>query len=567
MPHPPPPRTGGEILTDALLLHGVETVFCVPGESYLAALDALYGARNRIDVVACRQEGGAAFMAEAFAKATARPGVCFVTRGPGACNAAIGVHTAMQDSTPMVLFVGQVARDASEREGFQEIDYRRMFEPVAKLALQIDDPRRIPELVHRAFRVAASGRQGPVVVALPEDVLRERAQTADGQRYEAVRPHPAPKAITDLRARLAAAERPLLMLGGSGWSAAACADMREFAEANGLPVCVSFRRQDLFDNDHPNYAGDLSTSANPRLMARLAEADLLLVVGARLGEITTRGYAALDIPAPRQTLVHVYPEAEEIGRVFQPALSVASGAAEFASAVRSLEPADGGRRREEWLAAARADRLADLEPPAPAGAVDMAAVVAAAQEALPEDAIVTVDAGNFSGWPQRFWRFRGWPSQLGPTAGAMGYGVPAGVAAKIAYPDRAVLTFVGDGGYMMTGQELATAVHCGAAVIVVVVNNGAYGTIRMHQERDYPGRTIATDLTNPDFAALARACGAHGETVRATDEFPPALARARASGKPAVIEIRLDLETITTRATLSGIREKALAAAERRARS
>ena len=566
MDHAPPLRTGGEILADALLLHGVETVFCVPGESYLAALDAFYGARNRIDVVACRQEGGAAFMAEAFGKATGRPGVCFVTRGPGACNAAIGVHTAMQDSTPMVLFVGQVARGAAGREGFQEIDYRRMFRPVAKLALQIDDPRRIPELVHRAFRVAGSGRQGPVVVALPEDVLRERARAADGRPWEAVRPYPAPDAMAALRARLAAAERPLVVLGGSGWSAAACADMRAFAEACGLPVCVSFRRQDLFDNDHPNYAGDLSTSANPRLMARLAGADLLLVVGARLGEITTRGYAALDIPAPRPTLIHVYPEAEELGRVFQPALSIAAGAAEFAHALRGLDPVDGGRWAG-WLAAARADRIADLEPPAPAGAVDMAAIVAAAQDALPEDAIVTVDAGNFSGWPQRFWRFRRWPSQLGPTAGAMGYGVPAAVAAKIAHPRRAVLAFVGDGGYMMTGQELATAVQRGAAVIVIVVNNGAYGTIRMHQERDYPGRVIATDLANPDFAALARACGAHGETVRATDEFPPALARARASGKPAVIEVRLDLETITTRATLSGIREKALADAGRRAQA
>ena len=356
MDQTPPLRTGGEILADALLLHGVETVFCVPGESYLAALDALYGARNRIDVVACRQEGGAAFMAEAFAKATGRPGVCFVTRGPGACNAAIGVHTAMQDSTPMALFVGQVARGAAEREGFQEIDYRRMFQPVAKLVLQIDDPRRIPELVHRAFRVAASGRQGPVVVALPEDVLRERARTADGRPWEAVRPYPAPDAMAALRARLAAAERPLVLLGGSGWSTDACADMRAFAEACGLPVCVSFRRQDLFDNDHPNYAGDLSTSANPKLMARLAGADLLLVVGARLGEITTRGYAALDIPAPRQTLIHVYPEAEEIGRVFQPALSIAAGRRGVRP--RPARPRPGGRRPLGRLARGRARRPA-----------------------------------------------------------------------------------------------------------------------------------------------------------------------------------------------------------------
>ena len=556
----PAPRTGGEILIDALRLHGVDTVFCVPGESYLAALDALFGARNRIRVVTCRQEGGAAFMAEAWGKATGRPGVCFVTRGPGACNAAIGAHVAMQDSTPMLLFVGQVARGAAGREGFQEIDYRRMFaHPIAKLAMQIDDARRIPELVHHAFRVAASGRQGPVVVALPEDMLRESAAVADGRRYEAIRPHPGAAALAALRERLAAAARPLLVLGGSGWSARACADARAFAEANGLPVCVSFRRQDLFDNAHPNYVGDLSTSAAPALAARVAAADLLVVAGARLGEITTRGYTAPEAPAPRQTLVHVYPEAEELGRVFQPELSIAAGAAEFFRAARGLAPVDFSRRAD-WLADARADRAADLAPPAAAGPVDMAAIVAAAREALPEDAIVTIDAGNFSGWPQRFWRFRAFPSEIAPTAGAMGYGVPAGVAAKIAHPDRAVITFVGDGGFAMTGQELATAVHHGVPVIVVVVNNGAFGTIRMHQERDYPGRTIATDLTNPDFAALARAYGAHGETVRATAGFAPALARAVASGKPAVIEVRLDLEVITTRATLSGIAARAAAA-------
>lgn len=554
----PAPRTGGEILVDALLLHGVDTVFCVPGESYLAALDALYGARNRIRAVACRQEGGAAFMAEAWGKATGRPGVCFVTRGPGACNAAIGVHTAMQDSTPMVLFVGQVARGAAGREGFQEVDYRRMFQPpMAKLAIQIDDARRIPELVHRAFRAAASGRQGPAVVALPEDMLRDAVRVADGRRYEAVRPHPGPEALAALRERIAASERPLMLLGGSGWSAAACADVRAFAEACALPVCVSFRRQDLFDNLHPNYAGDLSTSAAPALAKRLDSADLLLVVGARLGEITTRGYTAPEAPAPRQELVHVHPDPGEIGRVFQPALSIAAGAAEFARAARTLDPAPGGAGRARWLEAVRADRRADLAPPPAAGPVDMAAVVAAAREALPGDAIVALDAGNFSGWPQRFWNFRVHPSELGPTSGAMGYGIPAGIAAKLAHPEREVVVFVGDGGFGMTGQELATAVLHGAAIVVVVVNNGAFGTIRMHQERDYPGRTVATDLANPDFAALARAYGAHGETVEETADFAPALARARASGKPAVVEVRLGLEAITARTTLSAIRARA----------
>ncbi len=556
------PRTGGEILVDALRLHGVDTVFCVPGESYLAALDALYGARNRIRVITCRQEGGAAFMAEAWGKATGKPGVCFVTRGPGACNASIGVHTARQDSTPMVLFVGQVDRGAADREGFQEIDFRQMFQPpITKLATQIDAAHRIPERIHHAFRTAASGRQGPVVVALPEDMLRETASVADGRRYEAVRPHPAPQAMTELRAALARAQRPLAVIGGSGWDAAACADMRAFAEANALPVCVSFRRQDLFDNTHPNYVGDLSTSADAKLVARLAEADLLLVVGARLGEITTRGYSALETPVPRQDFIHVYPEAEELGRVFQPALSIHAGSAAFAREARALAPVES-THRADWLASARADHEAALRPRRFDGPVDMAAIVAAAQEALPDDTIVTVDAGNFSGWPQRFWRFRGWPSELGPTAGAMGYGIPAGVAAKLAHPDHCVVTFVGDGGYMMTGQELATAVHHGAAVIIIVVNNGAFGTIRMHQERDYPDRPIATALSNPDFAALARACGAHGETVAATDEFVPALARARASGKPAVIEIRLDLDIITTRATLADIRAAGLARAQ-----
>lgn len=563
MSNSPDPRTGGEVLVDALLLHGVDTVFCVPGESYLAALDALYGARNRIRAVACRQEGGAAFMAEAWGKATGRPGVCFVTRGPGACNAAIGVHTAMQDSTPMVLFVGQVARGAAGREGFQEVDYRHMFQPpMAKLAIQIDDARRIPELVHRAFRTAASGRQGPVVVALPEDMLRDAVRVADGRRYEAVRPHPGPAALAALRERIAASERPLMLLGGSGWSAAACADIRAFAEAGALPVCVSFRRQDLFDNLHPNYAGDLSTSAAPALAKRLEAADLLLVVGARLGEITTRGYTAPEAPAPRQELVHVHPDPGEIGRVFQPALSIAAGAAEFARAARDLDPAPGGAGRARWLEAVRADRRADLAPPPAAGPVDMAEVVAAAREALPDDAIVALDAGNFSGWPQRFWNFRVHPSELGPTSGAMGYGVPAGIAAKLAHPEREVVVFAGDGGFGMTGHELATAVLHGAAIVVIVVNNGAFGTIRMHQERDYPGRTVATGLRNPDFAALARAYGAHGETVAATAEFAPALARARASGKPAVVEVRLGLEAITARTTLSQIRARARRAEE-----
>lgn len=561
MTEPNPPRTGGEILVDALRLHGVETVFCVPGESYLAALDAMYGARNQIRVITCRQEGGAGFMAEAYGKATGKPGICFVTRGPGACNASIGVHTAMQDSTPMILFVGQVARDAMGREGFQEIDYRQMFAPpITKLAMQIDDPARIPELVHHAFQTATSGRQGPVVVALPEDMLTEAANVADGKPYTPIRPHPGPDQLAEIRALLAGASRPVMILGGSGWTTDARDAITEFAEANRLPVAVSFRRQDLFDNRHELYIGDLSTSVDPKLVARVTEADLLLVVGARLGEMTTRGYTTFSTPEPRQKFIHVYPDPEELGRVFQPDLPITAGMGEFASAACALDPVDGAKW-EDWARAGRADYLANLEPDPMPGPVDMPTIIATLSKELAEDTIITVDAGNFSGWPQRFWQFGHYPSEIAPTDGAMGYSIPAGVAAKLAAPERDVVSFVGDGGFMMTGQELATALHHGVAPIIIVVNNGTYGTIRMHQERDYPDRPIATDLTNPDFAALARAYGAHGETVERTEDFAPALARARAAGTAAVIEIRLDVDVITTRTTLGTIRERALARA------
>ena len=554
-------RTGGEILVDALRLHGVETVFCVPGESYLAALDALYGARNQIRVVTCRQEGGAGFMAEAYGKTTGKPAVCFVTRGPGACNASIGVHTAMQDSTPMILFVGQVARNAMGREGFQEIDYRQMFAPpITKLAMQIDDPARIPELVHHAFQTATSGRQGPVVVALPEDMLTEAASVADGKAYQPVRPHPGPDQLARVRAMLADAERPVMILGGSGWTAAACEAITQFAEANGLPVAVSFRRQDLFDNLNDLYVGDLSTSVDPKLVARIVEADVLLVVGARLGEMTTGGYTTLSTPTPRQKLIHVYPDAEELGRVFQPDLAIAAGMEGFATAAQELEPIDSAAWND-WTRAGHADYVANLEPDPMPGPVDMPAIIATLQNELPDDTIITIDAGNFSGWPQRFWRFRHHPSEIAPTDGAMGYSVPAGVAAKLAAPDREVVSFVGDGGFMMTGQELATALQHGVTPIIIVINNGTFGTIRMHQERDYPDRPIATELTNPDFAALARAYGAHGELVERTEDFAPALSRARAAGTAAVIEIRLDVDVITTRATLSTIRDRAIARA------
>ncbi len=549
-------RTGGQILVDALRLHGVDTVFGVPGESYLGALDALYEARNQIRVITCRQEGGAGFMAEAYGKLTGKPGICFVTRGPGATNASIGVHAAMQDSTPFILLVGQIPRQMMGREAFQEIDYRQMFAfPIAKAAYQIDDPQRIPEIMYKAFHVAMSGRRGPVVVALPEDVLVETCVVEDGKPYEAVSAHPGPEQISAVADLLAAAERPVMVLGGSGWTAAARADIAGFAKTNGLPTCVSFRRQDLFDNTDPLYIGDLSASVDPNLVKRVKDADLLLVVGARLGEMTTRGYTTVSVPAPKQRLIHVYPEAAELGRVYQPDLAIESGMPAFARAANATIRFDS--KWQAWAADARADYVATQARDPVDGPLDLGHVMTILQEILPDDTIVTVDAGNFSGWPQRYWQFRHGNSELGPTLGSMGYSVPAGVAAKITKPDRTVVSFVGDGGYMMNGQELATAVHHGAALIVLVFNNGIFGTIRMHQEREYPGRTIMTDLTNPDFAALARAYGAHGETVTRTDEFESALKRAIASKKAAVIELRTDPNIITTRTTLDAIRATA----------
>ncbi|MGE0116392.1 MAG: thiamine pyrophosphate-binding protein [Dongiaceae bacterium] len=551
-------RTGGQILVDALKIHGVDLVFCVPGESYLAALDALYDARNAIRLITCRQEGGAANMAEAYGKLTGRPGICFVTRGPGATNASIGVHTAFQDSTPMILFVGQVARDQAEREAFQEVDYRRMFAPLAKWAAQIDDPARIPELVSQAFHRAVAGRPGPVVIALPEDMLTAKAAVEDAWPYKIVRPHPGVEELQTMRAMLAKATRPFMLLGGGGWSADAVRDIAAFAEANDLPVGVSFRCQDLFDNGHKNYVGHVGIGIDPPLAARVREADLLLVVGARLGEMTTGGYTLVQVPTPRQTLIHVHAGAEELGRVYQPALPINSGMAPFAAAARALKPVESSR----WAAAtaaARAEYLETLQPRRHAGALQMPEVMAFLRQRLPPDAILTNGAGNYTAWVHRFYQYRRFRTQLAPTSGAMGYGLPAALAAKAVHPERAVVCFAGDGCFLMTGQELATAVQHDLAVIIVVVNNGMYGTIRMHQEREYPERPIGTDLMNPDFAALARAYGAHGERVETTAQFAPAFERAAASGKPALLELRLDPEAITPRMGLSQIRENAKA--------
>ena len=554
----PQPRLGGHILVDNLIVHGVDLVFGVPGESYLAVLDGLYARREAIRYIICRQEGGAANMADAYGKLTGRPGICMVTRGPGATNASIGVHTAFQDSTPMILFIGQVGSDFVDREAFQEIDYRQMFRPVAKWVAQIDDAARIPEYLSHAFHVAMSGRPGPVVLALPEDMLTTEAAVADLAHYQYVQPAPAPADIARLAELLSAAQRPVAILGGSGWNPAALADMRAFAEAWQLPVGCAFRFQDLFDNSHPQYVGDVGIGLNPKLAARIRDADLVVAIGPRLGEMTTAGYTLLQAPRSRQKLIHVHAGPEELGRVYQGELLINSSMQRFAEAVRALKPAApiawAARTRE-----ANADYQANRVPDSMPGSLDMAAVMLTCQELLPDDAILTNGAGNYSGWIHRFYQHRKFRTQLAPTSGAMGYGVPAGVAAAITHPERTVVSFSGDGCFLMNGQEMATAVQYGAKVIFIVVNNGMYGTIRMHQEREYPAHVSGTELHNPDFAAMARAFGLAGEIVTRTDEFRPALERALAASGSTLLELRIDPDAITTRTTLSALRAQALA--------
>ena len=552
-----PVMSGGQLVVASLKAHGVEMAFSVAGESYLEVLDALCDAPE-IHLVTCRQEGGAAFMAEAYGKLTGKPGVLLVTRGPGACNASIGVHTAHQDSTPMVVLVGQVARHQIDREAFQEVDFRKMYAPLAKWVTQIDMAERVPELMNQAFQVATSGRPGPVVVALPEDMLRDRAAAAVVGPYRAVRAHPGAADLAEMRRLLAQAERPIMLVGGSGWSDSACADIARFALANDIPVCCSFRRQDIVDNRLPVFVGDLGTGAAPSLVARIETSDLVIAVGARIGEITSQGYTLLGIPDPGKTLIHVHAAAEELGRVFRPTLALQSGMPEFAAAAIALEPI-GALRWREWRAEARAEYETGLAPTklAEAPALDLGRIMTWLRERLPDDAIVTSDAGNFSGWPNRFLQYRRPGRQLGPTSGAMGYGVPAAVAAKLVHPGRIVVGFAGDGGFMMTGQELATAGAEGAGPIILLFNNAMYGTIRMHQERRFPGRVVGTALKNPDFAAVIRAYGGFGAAVARTEEFAPVFEEAIASGKPSVIELRMDPEMISTRTTLSALRRQA----------
>ncbi len=561
----PTSRSGGQILVDGLKIHGVEIAFGVPGESYLDVLDALHDSAIRF--IINRQEGGAAFMAEAYGKMTGRPGICFVTRGPGATNASIGVHTAFQDSTPMILFIGQVGNDFVDREAFQEIDYRRMYGPMTKWVAQIDRADRIPEYLAHAFQVASSGRPGPVVLALPEDMLTSQAQVDDTQRYQPVQAAPSMAQMTQLHAMLAAAQRPMLLLGGGGWSDAACAQIREFATANHLPVACSFRFQDLFDNHHPNYIGDVGIGINPQLATRVKQADLLIAIGPRLGEMTTSGYSLITAPVPKQTLVHVHSSAEELGSVFQAALMINSGMPEFAAMLAALPPLNPSAW-QHTVEEGRNDLLAwQAQPPIFADGtapLNLWQIMQEISHTFPRDTILTNGAGNYASWGHRFFRYSGKRTQLAPTSGAMGYGVPAGIAAKIIDPDRTVITFAGDGDYLMNGQELATAVQYHAGVIILLFNNQMYGTIRMHQERTYPGRISGTQLHNPDFAALARAYGAHGEIVNTTAEFPAALARALAHTReqklPAVIELRYDGNLITPNLTLEAIRKQAIAA-------
>ena len=549
-------RHGGRILADALVGHGVRMAFGVPGESYLPVLDGFYDVRERLKFVICRQEGGASYMAEAYGKLSGQPGVLFVTRGPGAANGAVGVHTAFQDSTPMVVFVGQVGNDFVEREAFQEVDYRRMYAPLTKWVAQIDRTERIPEYVSHAFHTAMSGRPGPVVLALPEDMLFAEAAVADVPHYKTVRPAPSDADLRELQKLLQGAERPFVVVGGGGWDRAACDGLRAWLEAAQLPAGTSFRCQDLLDNRSPSFAGDVGIGINPKLAQRVREADVVLAIGARLGEMTTGGYTLFHAPVPSQTLIHVHGGAEELGRVYHATLPINSGMARFVEAL-ARAPLDGA----QWAARttrAREEYLAWSTPQPMPGKLQYAEVVQWLSQNLPEDAIVCGGAGNFSGWVHRYFRYKGFRTQLGSTNGSMGCGLPAAVAAKLAAPERTVVAITGDGDFLMTGQELATAAQYGAPVIALVVNNGMYGTIRMHQEREYPGRISGTELKNPDFAAYARAFGGHGELVEATDQFAPAFERARAAGKPALIELRIDPDAITTTSTLSGIRKQAL---------
>ena len=558
-------RSGGQIVVDALQVHGVDMIFGVPGESYLPVLDALHDSTIRF--IINRQEGGAAFMAEAYGKLTGRPGICFVTRGPGATNAAIGVHTAFQDSTPMILFIGQVGNNFVEREAFQEIDYRRMFGQMTKWVAQIDHADRIPEYIARAFQVATSGRPGPVVIALPEDCLSALATVADTRCYCPVQASASEAQMSQLRQKLAIAQRPIVLLGGGGWDALACQDITRFVQANQLPVACAFRFQDLVNNAHPNYIGDVGIGINPRLAIRIKNADLIIAIGPRLGEMTTSGYTLLEAPIPKQKLIHIHSDALELGRVYQADLMINSGMKQIAEALAKMNPVEA-KTWQHTVNEGKAELLAWRQEPGifsqEKAPLNLWQVVQIIQRLAPEDSIITNGAGNYATWAHRYFTYGGFRTQLAPTSGAMGYSVPSGIAAKIIHPERTVITFAGDGEYLMNGQELATAVQYKVGVIIIVFNNSMFGTIRMHQEKEFPGRVSGTELHNPNFAALALAYGATGEVVNTTEEFEPALARAlehtRQNQLPALIELRYDGNLITPGASLADLRKTALEA-------
>ncbi|MEQ8294370.1 MAG: thiamine pyrophosphate-binding protein [Roseovarius sp.] len=538
---------GGALLVECLAAQGVERVFCIPGESFLAALDGLHD--NDIDVVVARHEGGAAMMAEATGKLTGKPGVAFVTRGPGATNASAGVHVAFQDSTPMVLFVGQVASDQRDREAFQEVDYRAMFGPLAKWVAEIDRADRIPEYVSHAFHVAQTGRPGPVVLALPEDML---SGFAEGVPVPAATLPSGAAAEADIAAvidRLASAERPMVIVGGATWSAGAATALGEFAQTMGLPVGASFRCQDFLDNRHPNYVGDIGIGVNPALAQRVRDADVVLALGARLGEMTTSGYTLLTPPVAAQALIHIHADPSEIGRVYRPELAVVG---QPGPVVRQLAGAAKRRDGGTWLSQARADYETWQQPQETPGALKMEQVIAHLNEVLPDDAILTNGAGNYSAWLHRYYRYRSWRTQLAPTSGSMGYGLPAAIAAKLQCPDRDVICLAGDGCFQMVLQEFGVACERGANVIAIVSDNGMYGTIRMHQQRNYPGRPSGTQLRNPDFAEFARSYGGFGATVTTTEAFGPALTSARNSGLPAILHLKLDPAALSPKLRLEG---------------
>ncbi len=548
-------RTAAQVLVEQLVANRVEHVFCVPGESFLAVLDALHD--TNITVTVCRQEGGAAMMAEAAGKATGRPGVCFVTRGPGATNASAGVHIAHQDSTPMLMFVGQVQRGVRDREAFQELDYRAVFGTMTKWTTEIDEAARVPELVSRAFYAATSGRPGPVVISLPRDMLTERVSIAAATAFEPVETSPGEDEMSKLRELLQAAERPFFILGGSRWDEEARALMHGVAERLGLPVGTSYRRAPLFDALHPNYAGDVGLAPNPKLIARVKASDLVVMIGGRLSEIATQGYTLFDVPEPSMALVHVYPGVEELGRVYRADLAIHATPTRFVPALAKLL-LSGRPQWSEAAAAAHADYIAWSEAATEVpGAVNLGKVMVWLRQNLPDDAILCNGAGNYAAWIHRFFRFRRFGSHVAPTSASMGYGIPAAVAMQRLYPDRTVISLNGDGDFLMNGQEFATAVQYGLPIIAVVCDNASYGTIRMHQEREYPGRVMATDLKNPDFAVYARAFGGFGATVDRTEDFPEAFAAAQASGLPSIIHLKIDADAITPGMTLTQIRERA----------